>query len=268
MPRRAVEYRGTTLEEMDLPAILQRAPELCLIDELAHTNAPGRRAREALRGHRGRADAGIDVFSTVNVQHLESLNDRVAELTGVRVRETFPDKVLGARRRGRARRPHARGADRRACGPEGVPAGARAAALNSFFRSRTWPRCARSRCARSRRTSRPSGSCATRCRSARSGSSARRRRPIAERLLALVTPDAALAAARAPRVALGPAPWRRARPALVREPRAEPPASEREQLEALRRLASVLGAHLLVEEGDDVVESAARVAASAGRPTC
>ena len=80
---------------MDLPALLSREPELALIDELAHTNPPATGAREALRRHRRRARAGIDVFSTVNVQHLESLNDQVAELTGVRVRETVPDSVLG-----------------------------------------------------------------------------------------------------------------------------------------------------------------------------
>ncbi len=79
---------------MDLPGLLLRAPELALIDELAHTNAPG---AEHPKRHEDVADvlaAGIDVFSTVNVQHLESLNDQVAELTGVRVRETFPDAVL------------------------------------------------------------------------------------------------------------------------------------------------------------------------------
>ena len=72
------------LQEMDLPAIFQRAPELCLIDELAHTNAPGLEHRKRYEDIEDVLDAGIDVFSTVNVQHLESLNDRVAELTGVR----------------------------------------------------------------------------------------------------------------------------------------------------------------------------------------
>ena len=79
--------------------------------------------------------AGIDVFSTVNVQHLESLNDQVAELTGVRVRETLPDEVLGARRRGRADRPDARGADRPPARGQGLPAAdACRAALNGFFK--------------------------------------------------------------------------------------------------------------------------------------
>ena len=96
IPRREVEYRGSELEEMDLPAIFQRAPELCLIDELAHTNAPGLEHVKRYQDIEDVLDAGIDVYSTVNVQHLESLNDRVAELTGVRVRETFPDQVLAS----------------------------------------------------------------------------------------------------------------------------------------------------------------------------
>ena len=113
-----------------------RAPELCLIDELAHTNAPGRRARaSATRTSRDVLDAGIDVFSTVNVQHLESLNDQVAELTGVRVRETVPDRVLGERRRGRAHRPHAGGADRAPARRQGLPAAsASRRRSNNFFR--------------------------------------------------------------------------------------------------------------------------------------
>jgi two-component system sensor histidine kinase KdpD len=94
IPRRRVDYRDTVLAEMDLPAIFRRAPDLVLIDELAHTNAPGVEHGKRYEDIDDVLDAGIDVFSTVNVQHLESLNDRVAELTGVRVRETFPDTVL------------------------------------------------------------------------------------------------------------------------------------------------------------------------------
>src|SRR5271154_6563591 len=95
IPRRRVLYRGTPLEEMDLPAVLARRPELCLIDELAHSNAPGGEHEKRYEDVRDVLEAGIDVFSTVNVQHLESLNDQVAELTGARVRETVPDSVLG-----------------------------------------------------------------------------------------------------------------------------------------------------------------------------
>jgi two-component system sensor histidine kinase KdpD len=94
IPRRGVTYRGTDLEEMDLPAVLGRAPELCLVDELAHTNAPGIEHAKRYEDVREILDAGIDVLSTLNVQHLESLNDRIAELSGVHVRETIPDAVL------------------------------------------------------------------------------------------------------------------------------------------------------------------------------
>ena len=87
-------YKDVALAEMDLPALLARAPELALIDELAHTNAPGCEHGKRYEDVADALAAGIDVFSTVNVQHLESLNDQVAELTGVRVRETFPDSVL------------------------------------------------------------------------------------------------------------------------------------------------------------------------------
>ena len=95
IPQRRVLYRGTTLEEMDLPAILIRAPELCLVDELAHSNAPGVEHAKRYEDVEEMLTAGIDVLSTLNVQHLESLNDLIAELSGVRVRETIPDAVLG-----------------------------------------------------------------------------------------------------------------------------------------------------------------------------
>src|SRR6201991_2342075 len=94
VPRRRVEYRDTALEEMDLPGVLLRDPELCLIDELAHTNAPGTEHPKRYEDVQDVLATGIDVYSTVNVQHLESLNDQVAELTGVRVRETVPDEEL------------------------------------------------------------------------------------------------------------------------------------------------------------------------------
>ena len=94
LPRRTVAYRGAAIEEMDLPGILERRPAVCLIDELAHTNAPGVEHEKRHQDVEVVLDAGIDVISTMNVQHLESLNDLVTELTGVRVRETVPDAVL------------------------------------------------------------------------------------------------------------------------------------------------------------------------------
>ncbi|GAA4494418.1 sensor histidine kinase [Gluconacetobacter tumulicola] len=94
VPRRAVPYRGQTLWEMDLDAILARHPRIVLVDELAHTNVPGSRHPKRWMDVEELLEAGIDVLSTVNIQHLESLNDVVASITHVRVRETVPDIVL------------------------------------------------------------------------------------------------------------------------------------------------------------------------------
>ncbi len=94
VPRRAVAYEGRTLHEMDLDAILARAPRLVLVDELAHSNAPGSRHAKRHQDVEELLAAGIDVYSTVNIQHVESLNDVVASFTRVRVRETVPDRVL------------------------------------------------------------------------------------------------------------------------------------------------------------------------------
>jgi two-component system sensor histidine kinase KdpD len=94
LPRRAVDYRGTVLQEFDLDAALARRPTVILIDELAHTNAPGLRHAKRWQDVLELLKAGITVYTTVNVQHLEGLNDVVAQITGVRVRETVPDSVL------------------------------------------------------------------------------------------------------------------------------------------------------------------------------
>jgi two-component system sensor histidine kinase KdpD len=94
LPRRKVPYRGQILEEFDLDAALARHPALLLVDELAHTNAPGLRHTKRWLDVRELLEAGIDVWTTLNVQHLESLNDQVARITGVRVSETIPDTVL------------------------------------------------------------------------------------------------------------------------------------------------------------------------------
>jgi two-component system, OmpR family, sensor histidine kinase KdpD len=94
VPRRRIEYRGVAVEEMDVDAILHRRPAVCLVDELAHTNAPGSEREKRYEDVEVLLDAGINVVSTLNVQHLESLNDTVHSLTGVRVRETIPDSVI------------------------------------------------------------------------------------------------------------------------------------------------------------------------------
>jgi two-component system sensor histidine kinase KdpD len=89
-----VEYRGVTLEEMDVDAIIRRKPQLCLVDELAHSNVPGSRHQKRHEDVLEILDAGIHVMTAVNIQHLETLNDAVARATGVRVRETVPDTFL------------------------------------------------------------------------------------------------------------------------------------------------------------------------------
>ena len=94
VPRRKVEYRGTTFEEMDTDAILARCPQVAVVDEFPHTNVPGCPRTKRWEDVLVLLDAGIDVLTTMNVQHLESLNDQVHQITGIRVRETVPDWVV------------------------------------------------------------------------------------------------------------------------------------------------------------------------------
>ena len=94
IPRRKIEYRGVTMEEMDVDAIIRRAPQVCVVDELAHSNVPGSGHAKRYEDVLQILDAGIHVMTAVNIQHLETLNDAVARTTGVRVRETVPDTFL------------------------------------------------------------------------------------------------------------------------------------------------------------------------------
>jgi two-component system sensor histidine kinase KdpD len=94
VPRQRIEYRGVTLEEMDVDAIIRRDPHVAIVDELAHTNVPGARRRKRWEDVMELLDAGVSVISAVNVQHLESLNDVIASTLGVTVRETVPDWVV------------------------------------------------------------------------------------------------------------------------------------------------------------------------------
>jgi len=94
IPRRPIEYRGVTLEEMDVEAVIRRKPQVCVVDELAHTNVPGSRRTKRYEDVLDILEAGIHVMTAVNIQHLETLNDAVARATGVRVRETVPDTFL------------------------------------------------------------------------------------------------------------------------------------------------------------------------------
>ena len=94
IPKRRIEYRGVTLEEMDLDGVLARRPQVAVVDELAHSNVPGSRHEKRYQDVLENLDAGINVMTAVNIQHLETLNDAVSRVTGVRVRETVPDTFL------------------------------------------------------------------------------------------------------------------------------------------------------------------------------
>src|SRR5664279_5177329 len=94
VPRRQISYRGSDFPEMDLAAVLERAPQVALVDELAHTNVPGAEHEKRWQDVEQLLECGIDVISTVNIQHLESLNDVVEAITGIPQRETVPDSVV------------------------------------------------------------------------------------------------------------------------------------------------------------------------------
>ena len=267
VPRRKVTYRDVEVEEMDLPAVLARRPDLALIDELAHSNPPGLEHEKRFEDIADVLAAGIDVFSTVNVQHLESLNDRVAELTGVRVRETVPDSVLGT-------------ADEVVLidlTPEALVARLRAgkiypgenieAALNNFFRIENLAALREvslrqvAEDVESKRLTlhvpEPLGTREERV-------VAEVPQAVGERLLALVRPQPS--SQRLVRRA-----WRSAQrlgtdlDLLWVKPPGKPIEGDVErQVTALRQLASVLGATLLIEEHDDLVAAVARVVRERG----
>jgi len=94
VPHRKIEYRGKTFEEMDAEAVLQRRPSVALVDELAHTNIPGSARTKRWEDVQVLLDAGIEVWTTMNVQHIESLNDQIWQITGIQVRETVPDGIV------------------------------------------------------------------------------------------------------------------------------------------------------------------------------
>jgi two-component system sensor histidine kinase KdpD len=267
VPRRSVPYRDVVVEEMDLPALLARKPELALIDELAHSNPSGLEHAKRYEDIADVLDAGIDVFSTVNVQHLESLNDRVAELTGVRVRETVPDSVLGT-------------ADEVVLidlTPEALIARLRAgkiypgenieAALNNFFRIENL---ASLREVSLRQVAEDVESKRLTLHRVEHVGTREERvaeevpQAVGERLLALIRPQPS--SQRLVRRA-----WRSAQrlgtdlDLLWVKPPGKPIEGEVErQVTALRQLASVLGATLLIEEHDDLVAAVARVVRERG----
>jgi two-component system, OmpR family, sensor histidine kinase KdpD len=264
VPRRRVDYRGTELWDMDLPALLSRAPELALVDELAHTNAPGLEHEKRYEDIEDLLAAGIDVLSTVNVQHLESLNDQVAELSGVRVRETVPDSVLGR-------------ADEVVLidmSPEALLARLRAgkvykpervdAALNGFFRIENLS-ALREVALRQVAEEVEAKRLVTEVVGTRDDDlAADTPQAVGERLLALVEPYPG--AQRLVRRA-----WRSSQRLgaqldllWVSPPGRDANPDQERQLAALRQLASVLGANLIVEPGDQVADPFARVARDRG----
>jgi two-component system sensor histidine kinase KdpD len=268
VPRRSAAVRDVGVEEMDLAAVLARAPELALIDELAHSNPPGLAHEKRYEDIADVLAAGIDVFSTVNVQHLESLNDQVAELTGVRVRETVPDSVLGS-------------ADEVVLidlTPEALIARLQAgkiypgenidAALNNFFRIENLAALREvslrqvAEDVESKRLVFGQGETVGTRQEERVAADAPK--AVGERLLALVRPQPS--SQRLVRRA-----WRSAQrlgtdlDLLWVKPPGKPIEGEQErQVTALRRLASVLGATLLIEEHDDLVAAVARVVRERG----
>ena len=127
VPRKQLEYRGALFEEMDTEAVIARHPQIALVDELAHTNVPGSGHEKRWQDVEDLLNAGIDVISAVNIQHLESLNDVVEQITGVPQRETVPDSVVRA---ADSRGPVRRSASARASGP---PASAATASSRRSF---------------------------------------------------------------------------------------------------------------------------------------
>ena len=125
VPRRRIEYRGVVLEEMDVDAVLARHPTLALVDELAHTNAPGSRNAKRYQDVEDMLRAGINVITTLNIQHLESLYDIVEQATGVQVKERIPDYVVADGRPDRERRSFGRRPARAAASRQDLSAGAR-----------------------------------------------------------------------------------------------------------------------------------------------
>jgi two-component system sensor histidine kinase KdpD len=256
VPRQRVEHGGVALEEMDIDGVIRRAPQLALIDELAHTNAPGSRNAKRYEDIDEVLAAGIDVMSTVNVQHLESLKDVVFELTGIQVRETFPDRVLDEADQVVLVDLTPEELQLRLEAGKVYPGQEVERALSNFFRTENL--------AALRELA---------LREVAEDVEARRHptvldptgeRPLAERILALITPQPQ--SQRLMRRA-----WRSGQRLSaemdvlwVRRPGAKLSDEEREVLADLRRLGVVLGAHFLEEESDDFVGTVRDVAHDRG----
>ena len=245
VPRLRAAHGTIELDEMDVDAVIRRAPQVALVDELAHTNAPSLRNEKRHQDIDEILAAGIDVVSTVNVQHLESLNDAIAELTDVRVRETFPDRVLEEADEVVLVDLTPEALQERLRAGKVYPGERAQVALQNFFRIETL-----------------SALRELALREVAEDVEQRRQavvldplshQAIAERVLALVEPQPK--SQRIMRRA-----WRSAErlgaqldAIWVRKPGQELDGEQQVALAALRRLAIVLGAHFLEEEGDDLV---------------
>ena len=254
--RRRSEHGSLEVEEMDVDAVIRRAPELALVDELAHTNTRGSRNEKRYQDIDEILDAGIDVISTVNVQHLESLNDAVFELTDVRVRETFPDRVLDDADEVVLVDLSPEALQERLRAGKVYPGGQAERALLNFFTQDNL-----------------SALRELALREVAEDVEARRspkvldplsQQAVTERVLALIEPQP-----KSQRIVRRA--WRSAQrlgsdidAMWMRRPGQQLSAEEATQLAALRRLASILGVHFLEEEGDDLVATVGRVAAERG----
>ena len=256
VPRVAIPHGGLVLGEMDVDAVIARKPELALVDELAHTNAPGSRNEKRYQDIDEILEAGIDVISTVNIQHLESLNDTIFELTTIRVRETFPDRVLDEADEVVLVDLAPEALQQRLEAGKVYPKERAEVALINFFRLDNL-----------------SSLRELALREVAEDVEARRRptvleplsqQAVSERILAMIEPQP-----KSQRILRRA--WRSAQrlgseidAVWVRRPGRPPSDEEATQLAALRRLASVLGVHFLEEEGDDLVATVRRVAFERG----
>jgi len=256
VPRLRAAHGALQLEEMDTDAVIRRQPELALVDELAHTNAPGLRNEKRYQDIDEILDAGIDVISTVNVQHLESLNDAIFELTGVRVRETFPDRVLDEADEVVLVDLSPEELRERLLAGKVYPRERAAVALQNFFRA--------DNLGALREIALREVAEDVEARRQMQALEPLSQQAVAERILALVEPQP-----KSQRILRRA--WRSAQrlgaeiDALWVRPRGRDRTEEEAiQLAALRRLASVLGIHFLEEEGDDLVETVGRIAKERG----
>ena len=256
VPRLRTAHGGLELEEMDVDAVIERRPELALVDELAHTNAEAMRHEKRYQDIDDLLTSGIDVTSTVNVQHLESLNDAIFELTGVRVRETFPDRILDEADEVVLVDLSPEELQERLRTGKVYPRERASVALQNFFQQENL--------AALRELVLRELAEDVEARRHPAGLEPLSKRAVAERILALIEPQP-----KSQRILRRA--WRSAQrlgaeiDALwVRPDHYKPSEEEATQLAALRRLASVLGIHFLEADGNDLVDTVREVAAERG----